>query len=511
MSPSSYIRAQQFKSRLSVIAGMLLRSRETQAERAKSRIQEIRELKQLNQQQQRVISGFEEQVAHMRSQIIRLKVENKRLRQQPPTLPDDPPLPGHGFGARMISLCVNLAQKIGLRPTVACLKVVFDWLVVTEKLPDWTTIRTWLLRVGVAAIEEPVELADDWIWMADHSNQIGPEKALAVIGLRASKMPPPGVALTHQDVRVLCVEPGVNWKREDMAEAYERLAEETGCNPMAVLADGAVELHEGAEILQKRRKEMVVLGDFKHHAANVLKKIVGGDKRFAEFTTLIGRTRSVIQQTELAHLTPPSPKPKSRFMNLTATLRWAQMVLWQLANPRSKGRRGITAARMTEKLGWLRKYRDDIRRWAACQSVVSESVTFINEQGLFKGTAEQLSDQIERLRTDATSSEVANRLLDFIHQGESKLAEGQRLPMSTEILESSFGLFKQLERQHSKGGFTSLLAAFGALLRPSTPETIRRDFARVSVKKMRDWVRRNLGETLASKRLVAYQESADAA
>ncbi len=37
MDPSSDIRAQQFKSRLSVVAGMLLRSRETQAERAKSR------------------------------------------------------------------------------------------------------------------------------------------------------------------------------------------------------------------------------------------------------------------------------------------------------------------------------------------------------------------------------------------------------------------------------------------------------------------------------------------
>jgi hypothetical protein len=37
--------------------------------------------------------------------------------------------------------------------------------------------------------------------------------------------------------------------------------------------------------------------------------------------------------------------------------------------------------------------------------------------------------------------------------------------MSTEILESTFALYKQLERQHSKGGFTSLLAGFGALLK----------------------------------------------
>ena len=71
------------------------------------------------------------------------------------------------------------------------------------------------------------------------------------------------------------------------------------------------------------------------------------------------------------------------------------------------------------------------------------------------------------------------------------------------LLESCFGLFKELERQHSKGGFTSLRAAFGALLKPATPESIRADFARVSVKQMRTWVSENLGTTLTSKRQTA--------
>jgi hypothetical protein len=102
-------------------------------------------------------------------------------------------------------------------------------------------------------------------------------------------------------------------------------------------------------------------------------------------------------------------------------------------------------------------------------------------------------------------------LLRFVRQSESQLAKGQRLPLSTEILESSFGLFKQLERQHSKGGFTSLLAAYGCLLHASTPESIRRDFAQVSVKDMRAWVSAKLGQTLASKRQTAYQEFRNAA
>ena len=510
MVVSSFIRVGLFKSPIRVVAAILLRSRETQAQRASEKSQEIQDHKRINQQQQRVISNAEEELAQKRLEIAQLRAENQRLRQQPPVLPHDPRLPHHEFGPKMISLCVNLARRIGLRPSVDCLQIVFDWLGVTERIADWTTVRTWLMRTGVAAIEEPIEPADDWVWMADHSNQIGPEKALVVIGLRASKMPPPGVALTHQDVRVLAVEPGVSWNREDMTRAYQELADKVGA-PLAVVVDGATELREGAEVLQKRREKVIILGDFKHYAANVLKKIIGDDERFAAFMSQVGSTRSAIQQTELGHLTPPSPRPKARFMNLAAILRWAQMVLWQLGHPHSNARGEITVVRMNEKLGWLREFRDEISRWSACQAVVSASVTFINEQGLFRGAANQLAAALKSLPNCEDSRAVADRLLAFVRQSEGKLAEGQRLPLSTEILESSFGLFKQLERQHSKGGFTSLLAAFGALLKPATPESIRRDFARVSVKQMRTWVTKNLKTTLASKRQTAYAEFAKAA
>ena len=54
MAKSWIKQANQFKSSLSVIAGFLLRSRETQAARAKSRTQEIQQLKKFLEQQERI-------------------------------------------------------------------------------------------------------------------------------------------------------------------------------------------------------------------------------------------------------------------------------------------------------------------------------------------------------------------------------------------------------------------------------------------------------------------------
>ena len=106
----------------------------------------------------------------------------------------------------------------------------------------------------------------------------------------------------------------------------------------------------------------------------------------------------------------------------------------------------------------------------------------------------------------ATSREIAPRLIAFVRDAEQHLHAGERLPLSTEILESAFGLYKQLEGQQSKSGFTSLLACFPALLKPATPDGVRDGFARVSAKEVKAWVKKHFGSTVTSRRNAAYAE-----
>jgi hypothetical protein len=255
--------------------------------------------------------------------------------------------------------------------------------------PTRTAIRNWLQRLGIAEMQQPLKSDEDLVIMVDHSNQIGTEKVMVALGVNASELPEPGTALTHENVRVLEVKPGSQWKTNDMEQAYKDLADRYG-TPRAVLVDGAPELRDGAKCLANRRDDTIVLRDFKHYAANVLKSLLGKDEAFQAVSGKIGQTRSAIQQTELAHLTPPSPKQKARFMNLAAKLRWLTTIVWLLKNPDATARAGISDERMQEKRGWVLQYEDDIGVWQECQDVVSRSLTFINEQYLFQGAADGL-------------------------------------------------------------------------------------------------------------------------
>lgn len=504
----------QYTSPIYEIARNVLRSRNNQVgkgQRLEVELEKTRlERDELATELQRTQAELEE----TRRQLERQENRTRDLEKQPNRLPSDLPLKHHSFGPKMIAVCINLSNQIGFRPTETALKIVFDFLGIRKKVPSWSTIRLWSCRLGVSLLEEPVEAADDWTWLVDHSNQIGQHKILQILGIPASDLPSPGETLPREKMRVLAVAIKTSWTWNDVREEYQKLAKWAG-TPRFVVTDGAKELWETVDVLQKPGKKVIVLRDFKHFAANVFEKLIGKSERFVSFRQRWGQTRSAVQQTELGCFTPPAQKETARFMNLGPTIRWASMVSYHLSHPQSKARQGITASRMNEKLGWVRGYRDDLRCWIRCQQVLQTSLRLINRHGLSVGTSQKLKEELERLRVDnswdcETSTSMANQLVTFVHDEESKLAEGERAWLSTENLESAFGQFKRLEGQHSKGGFTSLASAMPTVLYRWTSDRVRQLLPTVTTKQLSSWVDQQLGCTLGAKRKLAYQESAAA-
>lgn len=282
----------------------LIKSRNQQRKRAQNLRGRVGELEAENERLRRELQQAKEEVLLTR-QLSNL--ETGISDEQDPAI--EQPLAkmriaGHRFTATMVALCINLANQIGFRRAARALRTVAMALKLDIEIPKHDTIRNWAGRIGVAELKDTFRKDQAVLWMADHSSQIGVEKVLLIIGIALEDLPEPGKTLSFDKVRVLAIVPGRHWKKEDVGREYQKLAEQIGA-PRYLLSDGAVELREPAETLKKDGHPTIVLGDFKHYAANVLEKEIGRSERFKEFITQVGLSRNRTQQTELSHFAPP--------------------------------------------------------------------------------------------------------------------------------------------------------------------------------------------------------------
>jgi len=109
----------------------------------------------------------------------------------------------------MIDVCHRLVVQAGvsLRAVPRVLGIFFGVPDAARSLPEATSVRWWLQRLGLFALREELEVADDWVYLIDHSVQIGTVKVCVILGLRLRHAPFPARALRHDDVCVLAVIP----------------------------------------------------------------------------------------------------------------------------------------------------------------------------------------------------------------------------------------------------------------------------------------------------------------
>jgi hypothetical protein len=362
--------------------------------------------------------------------------------------------------------------------------------------PDRSTGRMWLLRLGLAALLRPKAHAPDWVWMVDHSVQIGRCKCLVILGVRLSDLPE-GRPLAHHDMEPIALAPMCDATQEAVAARLEEAVAATGA-PRLILTDYGADLHGGVERFRRRHPETGEGYDVKHKAACLLKRRLGGDARWGSYATLLGRTKFAIQQTELAFLTPPSQRSKARFMNLGAMVAWGGRTLGLLDDPSWPARFGVSAERVESKLGWLRGYREELVLWASYQELVEGALGFVRRRGYYAGAGSDLAGELPE--APGKAGELREELIAFVRQQSSQVPPGERWPGTTEVLGSCFGKLKSLEGGQSKSGFTGLVLSLGAMVSCWTTERVSEALERCRVRDVLAWCRQQLGETLQSKR-----------
>ena len=372
-----------------------------------------------------------------------------------------------------------------------------------DETPHWTASRTWLMRLGLGQLHLPVLKAPDWVWLLDHSVQLGRERCLVVLGGRLSELP--RGPLQRQDLRLLHLKV---MRDPDMISNHRELLEVLRLTgpPRAILSDHGADLRGGLRLLREGEDLRTTLDvyDVKHRCALALQHRLEDNARWAEFLNSIGKTRNALKQTEWAFLLPPVQRSKSRYLNLGEMLRWASRTSWLIEHkPRALLEHG-DPDRLQEKMGWLLGFEEEFGVWGNWYRVAARTEQAVRNLGLYKGAAADLKARLAPLSKGPGGEAMAAELTSYVREQSEALAEGEKVPGSTQVLESCLGTLKALEKDQSKSGFTGLVLGVGALLGKLTKEVARQCLARTPIKAVRRWCAENVGQSLQSKRASVY-------
>jgi hypothetical protein len=417
----------------------------------------------------------------------------------------DAPVANHHYSLGQIAGALALLRDCrgSLRGTAVATGLINRLLGGEHEVPSPTSVRSWLLRIGLHQLQRPLEKAGDWVWIVDHTVQIGELKCLIIVGFRLGVwQQQEDRTLTYGDVELIGLWPVRTSRGETVDGQFESALVRTGL-PRLIISDEGRDLHRGLALFQGRHGEVVWIYDIKHKTAGLLKRELEGDPVWKAFAQRANQMKRQVYQTELAFCNPPQQRGKARYMNVDSLVAWGVKVLKWVDEPRPTGRE-LDADRIAEKLDWLRDYREPLREWAQAMEVIETAETLVRREGHHAESEAELRERLPPVEADSLADRLRRKLLEFIKEQALRVSETERLPGSSEVLESIIGKYKTLQGEQGQFGATSMLLAIGAFVGRLTVSGIRTALQTIQGAALHKWEQTNLGSTIQSQRKRAF-------
>ena len=395
-----------------------------------------------------------------------------------------------------IELVIN--DALSLRGASKASKRMHSIFMPSLQVPEWQTGRSWILRLGYYELYRPKEKADDWVWIVDHSVQIGAAKCFVILGIRLKDLPLER-SLTHQDMEVIDIVLDEKSNKEIVSRHLEENTEKTGV-PRLIVGDHGPDLKAGVGLFCQEHPETDFIYDIRHKTAVVLKKELSENEIWKKFQKQATLSKHRLQKSELTFLVPPNQRTQSRYMNVDILVKWGQDVLDFLGKELGNNNSIYDQEKLQEKLGWVILFQQSIYDWTEMIRVTETVERFVRTQGLYTDATLDLEKFLGNVANTKHARSVYKELIDFIAQESSKAQKNEQLLGSSEVIESIFGKLKYLEKGQSKSGFTDLVLSIGAMVSSLSSEVILTALKFASTQKLLDWKEKTLGETIQSQR-----------
>jgi hypothetical protein len=386
-----------------------------------------------------------------------------------------------------------------LRGAAAAMTLLVREQFASFAVPSFSAIRSWLLRVGLYALTRPLKRRTrGWVWLVDHTIQIGTLKILVILGCPLDRVPFGERALQLADLQMVALVPMEQSTGAAVDKELDRAVERTGV-PAQIVGDQGSDLKKGITDFCNWEIRTEYVPDVAHYGATLLERAWSDLPRWREFYSQLQSTSSKLRQTKAAYLLAPRPRSKARFMNVGVQLHFARRVLKLLTRP-------VPHEKAMAYYGWLLDYQADLAVWQREHGLVQTTIALLRVHGLHAESLAELEKNWGPISGPDSTRGIAESLRAYVTQHKPK-DEARRFVASSEVLESAFGKLKRLERDQSSDGLTGLVLALGAMMGTTSEEDLCQALEATPEKKVKNWVKNKLGETMQWLRRQFFRET----
>lgn len=306
------------------------------------------------------------------------------------------------------------------------------------------TVSDWVRTAGLAMYKEARGVIREskmgYSLVVDESITIGSQKLLLVLAIPAGH---PGHALRHEDVKVVGIFVEKSWKADDVAGKLQGVVDDIGYSPEYVLSDNGHNLVKATASL-----ELPLHRDIGHTFGLFLEDAYDDDRRFNEFRELMRKARLRYHLTDKAFLLPPNQRSMARFMNLFNWVDWAVRLLLNY---------GRLTGEQKQAFAFVPEYKDLIMELAEAMKCYTHVLGKVKNEGLSIRLCKELRDYIVRNHIypgNLRLTGIMMKVWDYLKEEASLLKPGQTHNLSSDIIESIFGIFKQKKSPNHLYGVT---------------------------------------------------------
>ena len=313
-------------------------------------------------------------------------------------------LPNFARQNRTLYVLIVVRGIVSFRSVPRILQVLQPLLRATVRIPHFTSVIHWTLRVGIAIFNPVSTIAEPWVAITGCSIDIGTRRALLVLRVRLSAPQNKQGAIGPLDCECIGLKISHTWNGPLVSAAL----------------------------------------------ANALKALFAASRSFIAFLKTTSQVAAKIRQTHLAWLLPSKLRSKGRFQGITVVAKWTCKIL-DLIGGKGKAEDNPAIGKARETFAGLAKLRPFLNRFCHACSITELFLELMKTRALNETKYSEANDALAKL---PERSLVRKRLSNWfekhirIHRA---LAIGH-LPLleSTDAIESLFGIFKTVVRATRK-------------------------------------------------------------